>query len=196
MPSAKPAAVPSTPPITNARTHFHMAWLRRIWSGGGAVALPLRLLDRPAEARKIDVTPHVAQYLTRHGGKSAIDARTTRHAGYRASQCLRKRVEEPFGWAKTVGHIRQTVFRGLDRVNMQFLLTMAPNNLVRMRGLLAVRSNVVNQMAGDRYVRSPVNRQPDQRNEAPKHKILGCQRCAVSIRGSSLTVSLPISTAC
>ena len=80
----------------------------------------------------------MAQHLTRHSGKSAIDARTTRHAGYRANQCLRKRVEEPFGWAKTVGHIRQTVFRGLDRVNMQFLLTMAANNLVRMRGLLTV----------------------------------------------------------
>jgi transposase len=93
--------------------------------------------DFVAAARQIEVTAHVAQHLTRHGGNSAIDARTTRHAGYRASQCLRKRVEEPFGWAKTVGHIRQTVFRGLDRVNMQFMLTMAANNLVRMRGLLA-----------------------------------------------------------
>jgi hypothetical protein len=82
------------------------------------------------------VTPHVAQNAERRGG-SAIDERTTRHPGYEVSQCIRKRVEEPFGWAKTVGRIRQTVFRGLERVNMQFLLTMAANNLVRMRGLLA-----------------------------------------------------------
>ena len=82
------------------------------------------------------MTPHVAQNTGRPSG-SAIDGRTTRHPGYEASQCLRKRVEEPFGWAKTVGRIRQTVFRGLERVNMQFLLTMTANNLVRMRGLLA-----------------------------------------------------------
>jgi IS5 family transposase len=89
-----------------------------------------------ARAREIQVTPHVAQNTGRPSG-SAIDGRTTRHPGYEASQCLRKRVEEPFGWAKTVGRIRQTVFRGLERVNMQFLLTMTANNLVRMRGLLA-----------------------------------------------------------
>ena len=85
-------------------------------------------------ARAIGVTPHVAQNLKRRGG-SAIDGRTTRHPSYAASQCIRKRVEEAFGWAKTIGGIRQTVFRGLDRVNMQFLLTMMANNLVRMRGL-------------------------------------------------------------
>jgi len=84
--------------------------------------------------RAIGVTPHVAQNLKRSGA-SAIDGRTTRHLSYASSQCIRKRVEEAFGWAKTVGCIRQTVFRGLDRVNMQFLLTMTANNLVRMRGL-------------------------------------------------------------
>jgi transposase len=89
-----------------------------------------------AAARKIDVTPHVAQNLGANGG-SAIDGRTTRQPGYELSQRIRKRVEEPFGWAKTVGQIRHTLFRGLDRVNMQFMLTMAANNLVRMRGLLA-----------------------------------------------------------
>ena len=76
----------------------------------------------------------MAQNLKRSGA-SAIDGRTTRHLSYASSQCIRKRVEEAFGWAKTVGCIRQTVFRGLDRVNMQFLLTMTANNLVRMRGL-------------------------------------------------------------
>ena len=90
-----------------------------------------------ATARNIEVTAHVAQRLGRRGG-SAIDGRTTRHPGYEASQCIRKRVEEAFGWAKSIGRVRQTVFRGLQRVNMQFLLTMTANNLVRMRGLLAV----------------------------------------------------------
>jgi transposase len=89
-----------------------------------------------AAARNIEVTPHVAQNLAGPGG-SAIDGRTTRHPGYDVSQRIRKRVEEPFGWAKTVGQIRQTLFRGLDRVNMQFMLTMAANNLVRMRSLSA-----------------------------------------------------------
>ena len=89
-----------------------------------------------ATARNIEVTAHVAQRLGRRGG-SAIDGRTTRHPGYEASQCIRKRVEEAFGWAKSIGRVRQTVFRGLERVNMQFLLTMTANNLVRMRGLLA-----------------------------------------------------------
>jgi transposase len=92
--------------------------------------------DFVAAARALGVTPHVAQNLKRRGG-SAIDARTTRHAGYELSQCIRKRVEEPFGWGKTVGRIRQTVFRGLRRVDLQFRLTMLANNLVRMRGLLA-----------------------------------------------------------
>jgi len=91
--------------------------------------------DFVASARALGFTPHVAQNLKRRGG-SAIDARTTRHAGYARSQRLRKRIEEPFGWGKTVGRIRQTVFRGLRRVELQFRLTMLANNLVRMRGLL------------------------------------------------------------
>ena len=92
--------------------------------------------DFVAAARALGFTPHVAQNLKRRGG-SAIDARTTRHPGYELSQCTRKRIEEPFGWGKTVGRIRQTVFRGLERVNLQLLLTMTANNLVRMRTLLA-----------------------------------------------------------
>ena len=92
--------------------------------------------DFVAAARALGFTPHVAQNLKRRGG-SAIDARTTGHPGYELSQCTRKRIEEPFGWGKTVGRIRQTVFRGLERVNLQLLLTMTANNLVRMRTLLA-----------------------------------------------------------
>ena len=91
--------------------------------------------DFVAGVRALGFTPHIAQNRKRKGG-SAIDARTTRHRGYELSQRTRKRVEEPFGWGKSVGQIRQTLFRGLDRVNLQLLLTMTVNNLVRMRSLL------------------------------------------------------------
>lgn len=87
--------------------------------------------DFVAACRERQVTPHVACNDTRRGG-SAIDARTTRHPGYRLSQIIRKRIEEPFGWAKTVGRIRQTVFRGLQRVDQQFKLTMTASNLLRI----------------------------------------------------------------
>ena len=86
-------------------------------------------------ARDIGVTPHVAQNLKKNGG-SSIDGRTTRHAGYGVSQVIRKRIEEVFGWAKTVGPMRKTKLRGLARVGFQMLLTMAGFNLIRMRGLL------------------------------------------------------------
>lgn len=91
--------------------------------------------DFIADCRKRNVTPHVAQNEGRRGG-SAIDARTTRHDGYRLSQTIRKRIEEHFGWGKTVGRIRQTVFRGLQRVDQQFKLTMTASNLTRMARIL------------------------------------------------------------
>ena len=81
--------------------------------------------------RQIHVTPHVAMNLERPGG-SAIDGRTARHAGYQTSQRIRKRIEEHFGWAKTVGRIRQTVFRGIRRVDQQFKLNMLASNIVRL----------------------------------------------------------------
>lgn len=87
------------------------------------------------QLRILDVTPHVAQNLNRRGG-SAIDGRTTRHPGYKISQRVRKRVEEPFGWAKQIGGLRQTKFRGLARVRQDFLRVMSAYNLVRIRNLL------------------------------------------------------------
>jgi len=93
--------------------------------------------DFIAGCRERNVTPHVACNDTRRGG-TAIDARTTRHASYRLSQVIRKRIEESFGWAKTVGCIRQTVFRGLRRVDQQFKLTMTANNLLRIARMLTV----------------------------------------------------------
>ena len=85
--------------------------------------------------RERGVTPHVASNLTRVGG-SAIDGRTTRHSGYTVSQVIRKRIEEHFGWGKTVGRIRQTVYRGIRRVDQHFKLTMTASNIVRMARIL------------------------------------------------------------
>lgn len=91
--------------------------------------------DFVTACRDRKVTPHVACNDTRRGG-SAIDARTTRHAGYDVSQVIRKRIEEAFGWGKTVGGLRQTFYRGLQRVDQHFKLTMTANNIVRMARLL------------------------------------------------------------
>lgn len=85
-----------------------------------------------ADLRQACLTPHIAQ-KSRH---SAIDARTTRHAGYALSQKHRKKIEEPFGWAKTVGGMAQTMYRGVERVRSRFVLTMAANNLARLPRLL------------------------------------------------------------
>jgi hypothetical protein len=89
--------------------------------------------DFVTDLRQACVTPHVAQ-KARH---SAIDGRTTRHEGYGLSQKHRKRIEEPFGWAKTVGGMAQTVYRGVERVRARFTLTMAACNLARLPRLLA-----------------------------------------------------------
>ena len=87
-----------------------------------------------SDLRKACVTPHVAQ-KERY---SAIDGRTTRHAGYALSQKHRKKIEEAFGWVKTVGGMAQTMYRGVDRVRSRFILTMAASNLARLPRLLAV----------------------------------------------------------
>ena len=91
--------------------------------------------DFVQEMRGMKVTPHVAQNLKRNGG-SAIDGRTTRHAGYEISQRKRKRIEEVFGWMKTVGMLRKTRHRGVFKVGWVFTFTAAAYNLVRMRNLL------------------------------------------------------------
>ncbi len=87
--------------------------------------------DFAQACRQLCVTPHVASHTMRWGG-SAIDGRTTRHTGYAISQTSRKRIEEHFGWGKTVGRIRQTVYRGIERVDQQFKLTMTASNIVRI----------------------------------------------------------------
>jgi transposase len=92
--------------------------------------------DFVADCRARGVTPHLARNDGTHR-RSAIDGRTTRHAGYAASQVIRKRIEEHFGWGKTVGRIRQTVYRGIARVDQHFKLTMTASNLIRMARMLS-----------------------------------------------------------
>jgi hypothetical protein len=90
--------------------------------------------DFVSEMRGMNVTPHVSQNTKRPGG-SAIDGRTTRHEGYQVSQRKRKRIEEVFGWIKTVGTLRKTRHRGLETVRWVFTFTATAYNLVRMRNL-------------------------------------------------------------
>lgn len=90
--------------------------------------------DFVAGLRQLGVTPHVAQ--NDRNRRSAIDGRTTRHPGYALSQTIRKRIEEAFGWIKTIGGMRKTRHRGLARVGWQFTLTAAACNLVRLSRLL------------------------------------------------------------
>ena len=83
--------------------------------------------------RSLGVTPHVAQNTSNRS--SAIDGRTTRHAGYLVSQRKRKLIEEVFGWLKTVGLMRKLRHRGTRRVDWMFTFTTAVYNLVRIRNL-------------------------------------------------------------
>jgi DDE family transposase len=83
------------------------------------------------ELREHQVTPHIACKPT-----SIIDARTTRHPGYAVSQYKRKRIEEIYGWLKTVAGLRKTRHRGVARVGWVFTFALAAYNLVRMRNLL------------------------------------------------------------
>jgi transposase len=88
-----------------------------------------------ADMRQRRVTAHVAQ--NQSGRRSAIDGRTTRHPGYAISQRIRKRVEEIFGWMKTVGGFRRSRYRGLDRTGLAGYLVATAYNLVRLSRLLS-----------------------------------------------------------
>jgi transposase len=94
--------------------------------------------DFVAGMRQMDVTAHVAQNDKRR--RSAIDGRTTRHAGYMMSLRVRKRIEEVFGWMKTVGGQRKTRYRGTARMGWMFTLAAAAYNLIRMPKLLAAEA--------------------------------------------------------
>jgi len=87
--------------------------------------------DFVRRCREAGVTPHVAQFQNAHRS-SAIDGRTTRHAGYSVSQRIRKRIEQVFGWMKTIGGLRRTRFKGRQRTQLAAYLTGAAYNLLRI----------------------------------------------------------------
>ena len=87
-----------------------------------------------ADMRALNVTPHIS------GRRSAVDARTTRHAGYAVSQRKRKRIEEPFGWGKTIGGLARPMLRGVKKLGFKFTLTMAGYNLIRLPKLIAAQA--------------------------------------------------------
>ena len=87
------------------------------------------------ELRSMNVTPHVAKNTS--GRSSTIDGRTTRHGGYAVSQRIRKRIEEAFGWIKTIGGQHKSRFRGRNRVGWAFTFAAAAYNLVRLPKLIA-----------------------------------------------------------
>src|SRR5207237_7357864 len=93
--------------------------------------------DVGAACRHVGVTPNVAQNLARRGG-SEIDGRTTQHSRYGLSQKKRQRIEECFGWLKTVALLRKVRHRGVCKVDWIFSFACAAYNLVRMRNLAAV----------------------------------------------------------
>jgi len=90
--------------------------------------------DFISECRHMQVTPHVARNEKRRGG-SALDERRTRHEGYRISQRKRKRIEECFGWLKTIALLRKVRHRGIGKVDWVFTFACAAYNLVRLRKL-------------------------------------------------------------
>jgi len=90
--------------------------------------------DFIAELRHMEITPHIAQNDTNR--RSAVDERTTRHTGYQVSQRKRKRIEEVFGWMKSIGLLRKLRHRGLERVSWMFTFAAAAYNLVRIRNLI------------------------------------------------------------
>src|SRR6202051_4164293 len=100
-----------------------------------AEAFLKRGLELVGELRGMNITPHVAQNNTNR--RSAVDERTTRHAGYEVSQRKRKRVEQSFGWMKMVGMLKKVKLRGIDKVGWLFTFTGAAYNLCRLRNLMA-----------------------------------------------------------
>jgi transposase len=127
--------------LTRASGHAErmaaLAMLDRLPSSGPATLGADRGFDAKEfvmELRARRVTPHIARNTS--GRRSAIDGRTTRHAGYVHSQRVRKRIEEAFGWIKTIAGQARTKLRGLDRVRWSFTLAAAAYNLIRLPKLI------------------------------------------------------------
>ena len=127
-----------TPATGTAEREAALAMVPTLGSTGPKTLAADRAYDTQtfvADLRALGVTPHVTQHTT--GRRSAIDGRTTRHAGYRLSLQVRKRIEEIFGWLKTVALMRKQRHRGLARVRWLFIFAVALYNLVRIRNLEA-----------------------------------------------------------
>ena len=126
------------PATGTAERHAAMLMLEQI-PGGHRVTVgadkAYDTKDFVCECRNMKVTPHVAQNTKRSGG-SAIDGRTVRHEGYDVSQKKRKRIEECFGWLKTIALMRKVRHRGIEKVGWVFTFAAAAYNLVRLRKLL------------------------------------------------------------
>jgi hypothetical protein len=88
--------------------------------------------------RALNVTPHIAQNIS--GRRYAVDGRTTRHAGYAVSQRKRKRIEEPFGWGKTIGGLARPMLRAVEKLGFKFTLTRAGYNLISLPKLIAAQA--------------------------------------------------------
>lgn len=132
--------VETTPATGAAERDAAITMLRRTVHKAGATVGGDKGYDTQdfvARTRAQGMSPHVAQNTTNR--RSAIDGRTTRHAGYAVSLRTRKQIEEAFGWIKTIGGMRKTRFIGQARVSAQSLLTFAAYNLVRIGGLLGWR---------------------------------------------------------
>ena len=126
-----------TPATGTAEREAAIAMVEELPDGGASPWAPTKATtpEFVAEMRRLGVTPHVTQNTK--GRRSAIDGRTTRHAGYAVSLRIRKRIEEVFGWMKTVGVLRKTRHRGTERVGWMFTFVAAAYNLVRLPKLLA-----------------------------------------------------------
>ncbi len=105
---------------------------KRVTLGGDGI---LSTQEFVRELRGMNITPHVAQNDTNR--RSAVDERTTRHAGYEMSERKRKQLEQSFGWMKMVGMLRKVKLRGIDKVGWLFTFTGAAYNLCRLRNLMA-----------------------------------------------------------
>jgi hypothetical protein len=125
-----------TPATGTAEREAALAMVPTLGGAGSKTLAADRAYDTQgfvSDLRALDVTPHVTQNTT--GRRSAIDGRTTRHPGYVASLRLRKRIEEIFGWLKTVALMRKQRHRGLARVRWLFIFAVALYNLVRIRNI-------------------------------------------------------------
>src|SRR4051812_30343218 len=118
---------------TMLSTHWRFASRRHRTVGADKAYDTADFVD---QVREVDMTPHVAQNDTRRGG-SAIDARTTRHAGYAMSQHARPRIERAFAWLKTIAGLRKVKLRGLATVDALFVFASAAFNIKRIITLRA-----------------------------------------------------------